>query len=169
MLMDSREINELLSRYWNCETSLAEEQQLRDYFKSGNIPAELRDTAVLFQYFEENKRKSLSDISFDNQVLEKVRPAGEGRIKRLFYNSMRIAAGLVVVLLSIWFIRNEVREPTPSEMVDTYDDPELAFEETKKALMMISKSFGTAEQQAKKINMFNEAQEEIQKKKETKL
>lgn len=169
MLMDSKEINELLSRYWTCETSLAEEQQLHDYFKNEDIPAELRDTAILFQYFEENKRKSLSDISFDNQVLEKVRPAGVGRVKRLFYNSMRIAAGLVVVLLSIWFIRNEVREPTPSEMVDTYDDPELAFEETKKALMMISKSFGTAEQQAKKINMFNEAQEEIQKKKETKL
>lgn len=169
MLMDSKEINELLSRYWTCETSLAEEQQLHDYFKNEDIPAELRDTAILFQYFEENKRKSLSDISFDNQVLEKVRPAGVGRVKRLFYNSMRIAAGLVVVLLSIWFIRNEVRESTPSEMVDTYDDPELAFEETKKALMMISKSFGTAEQQAKKINMFNEAQEEIQKKKETKL
>lgn len=29
--------------------------------------------------------------------------------------------------------------------------------------MMISKSFGTAEEQARKINLFNEAQEEIQK------
>ena len=28
---------------------------------------------------------------------------------------------------------------------------------------MISKSFGTAEEQARKINMFNEAQEAIQK------
>jgi hypothetical protein len=116
-----------------------------------------------------NKKKSLRDVSFDKLVLEKVHPAGEGRVKRLFYNSMRIAAGLVVVMMAIWFIRNEVRESTPQEMVDTYDDPKLAFEETKKALMMISKSFGTAEQQAKKINMFNEAQEEIQKKKETKL
>jgi len=33
---------------------------------------------------------------------------------------------------------------------------------------MISKSFGTAETQAKKINMFNEVQREIQKKPETK-
>jgi len=167
--MDSREINELLGRYWNCETSLAEEQQLRDYFRRGDVPSELRETATLFQYFEENKEKSLRDVSFDNHVLEKVRPAGVGRVKRLFYNSMRIAAGLVVVMMAFWFIRNEVRESTPQEMVDTYDDPKLAFEETKKALMMISKSFGTAEQQAKKINMFNEAQEEIQKKKETKL
>ena len=78
---------------------------------------------------------------------------------------MRIAAGLVVVLVAIWFIRNEVRKTTPQAIVDTYDDPKLAFEETKKALLMISKSFGTAEEQAKKINMFNEAQEEIQKKK----
>lgn len=167
--MDSREINELLSRYWSCETSLEEEQQLRDYFKREDIPAELRETATLFQYFEENKKKSVRDVSFDRRVLEKVRPAGEARVRRLFYNSMRIAAGLVVVMMAIWFIRNEVRESTPQEMVDTYDDPKLAFEETKKALMMISKSFGSAEQQAKKINMFNEAREEIQKKKDTKL
>ena len=167
--MDSKEINDLLARYWNCETSLAEEQQLRDYFKSDDIPPELRETAALFQYFGDNRKKSLRDISFDKLVLERVRPAGEGKVKRLFYNSMRIAAGLVVVMMAVWFIRNEVRESTPQEMVDTYDDPKLAFEETKKALMMISKSFGTAEQQAKKINMFNEAQEEIQKKKESKL
>ena len=169
MPMDSKQINELLNRYWNCETSLEEEQQLREYFKSDDIPLEWRETAALFQYFEENKKKSLRDVSFDNQILEKVRPVAAGRVKKMFYNSMRIAAGLVVVMMSLWFIRNEVRKSTPQEMVDTYDDPKLAFEETKKALMMISKSFGTAEQQAKKLNLFNEAQEEIQKKKETKL
>ena len=167
--MDSKEINELLARYWNCETSLSEEQQLRDYFKSDDVPIELKETASLFRYFEENKKKSLPDISFDKHVLEAVKPAPAGRVRRLLYNSMRIAAGLVVVMMAIWFIRNEVRQSTPPEIVDTYDDPKLAFEETKKALMMISKSFGTAEQQAKKLNMFNEAQEEIQKKKATKL
>ena len=169
MLMDSKEINELLSRYWSCETSLSEEEQLRDYFKSDDVPADLRETAALFRYFEESKKKSLGDISFDKSVLEKVKPSDNGRVRRLLYNSMRIAAGLVVVMMSIWFIRSEVRKTTPQEIVDTYDDPKLAFEETKKALMMISKSFGTAEEQAKKINMFNEAQEEIKKKKETKL
>ena len=124
----------------------------------------------MFRYFDENKKKSLSDISFDGEVIQKIRvPAKQTKIVKLFYNSMRIAAGLVVVMVATWFIRNEVRKSTPQEVVDTYDDPKLAFEETKKALMMISKSFGTAEQQAKKINMFNEAQEEIQKKKESKL
>jgi hypothetical protein len=168
--MDSNRINELLSRYWNCETSLEEEAELREHFKSGKIPDELRETAPLFQYFEENKKKSLSDVSFDGQVMEKIKtPVKQGQMAKLVYNSMRIAAGLTVVLAATWFIRNEIRSTTPQEVVDTYDDPKMAFEETKKALMMISKSFGTAEEEVKKINLFNEAQEEIQKKKDAKL
>jgi hypothetical protein len=168
--MDSKRINDLLNKYWNCETSLEEEAELRGHFKSGNIPDELKETGALFQYFEENKKKSLSDISFDGRVMEKIRtPAPKGQLVKLFYNSMRIAAGVAVVMVATWFIRNEVRKSTPPEMVDTYDDPKMAFEETKKALMMISKSFGTAEEHAKKINMFNEAQEEIQKDKKANL
>lgn len=170
MPMDSNGMKELLDKYWNCETTLAEEEQLRAYFRNGDIPEEWKETAVLFRYFEENKKKSLNDISFESDLMKKVRvPTEHSKVKRLFYNSMRIAAGLVVVIVATWFIRTEVRNSTPQEVVDTYDDPKLAFEETKKALMMISRSFGSAEEQAKKINMFNEAQEEIQKKKETKL
>jgi len=170
MLMDSNRLNELLNKYWNCETSLEEEQQLKEYFKGRDIPEEWKETAVLFRYFEENKKKSLSDISFDRTLIAKIHaPPKKGKVARLVYNGMRIAAGVAVVMVATWFIRNEVRKSTPQEIVDTYDDPKLAFEETKKALMMISKSFGTAEEQAKKINMFNEAQEEIQKKKESKL
>jgi hypothetical protein len=167
--MDSNRINELLSKYWNCETSLEEEAELRDHFKSDNIPDELRETAPLFRYFEENKKKSLNDVSFDREVWEKIQTPKRGQMAKLVYNTMRIAARLTVVLAATWFIRNEIRSTTPPEVVDTYDDPKMAFEETKKALMMISKSFGTAEEEAKKINLFNEAQEEIQKKKDEKL
>jgi hypothetical protein len=167
--MDSNRINELLSKYWNCETSLEEEAELRDHFKSDNIPDELRETAPLFRYFEENKKKLLNDVSFDREVWEKIQTPKRGQMAKLVYNTMRIAAGLTVVLAATWFIRNEIRSTTPPEVVDTYDDPKMAFEETKKALMMISKSFGTAEEEAKKINLFNEAQEEIQKKKDEKL
>ncbi len=160
--MDFKDKEELLRKYWNCETSLEEEKHLREYFAGGDIPEQLRDTAILFQYFEEAKKKSLNDVAFDGQVMRKVNPR-EGQVRKLVYNTMRIAAGLIVVVTATWFIRTEVRETIPQEVVDTYDDPELAFEETKKALLMISKTFGTAEEQTRKINMFNEAQEEIQR------
>jgi hypothetical protein len=160
--MDSNKIEDLLNKYWNCETSLEEEHQLHDYFRADNIPEPLKDTAALFRYFDAHKKKTLADVSFDHGVMEKVRPA-RGKMPVLLYNTMRIAAGVVVLVLAVWLVRNEVRKSTPQQMVDTYNDPKLAFEETKKALMMISKSFGTAEQEARKINLFNEAQEEVRK------
>lgn len=163
MLMDSNKIEELLNKYWNCETSLEEEQQLQAYFREGTVPEELKETAALFRYFNEHKKKTLRDVSFDQQVINKVKGPKKGRMATLVYNTMRIAAGIAVLMVAIWLIRTEVRKSTPQEMLDTYNDPKLAFEETKKALMMISKSFGTAEEQAKKINLFNKAQEEIRK------
>ncbi len=156
-------MEELLKKYWNCDTTLEEEKQLREFFGANQIPDQLKDTAALFRYFEEAKKKSLNDVAFEGQVLRKVQPP-RSKVTKLVYNTMRIAAGLAVVIAATWFIRNEIRESTPQAVVDTYDDPKLAFEETKKALLMISKSFGTAEQQARKINLFNEAQEEIQRK-----
>jgi hypothetical protein len=162
--MDSDKIEALLNKYWSCETSLEEEEQLRSYFRGKQIPEQLKETAALFRYFEERKKKSLNDASFDTQVLEKVKSPKQGKVVRLAYNAMRIAAGVAVLVIATWFVRNEIRQTTPQQQVDTYDDPKLAFEETKKALMMISKSFGNAEEKAKKINMFNEAQEQVQKK-----
>jgi hypothetical protein len=160
--MDFKEKEELLQKYWNCQTSLEEEKHLREYFSGHDIPEQFKEAANLFRYFEDAKKKSLTDVAFERQVMRKVNPSG-GHVKRLMYNTMRIAAGLAVVIAATWFIRTEVRQTIPQEVVDTYDDPELAFEETKKALLMISKSFGTAEQQTRKINMFNEAREEIQR------
>jgi hypothetical protein len=161
--MDSKNMEDLLKKYWDCETTLEEEMQLREYFGGKNIPDQWKDTAAMFRYFEETKKKSLNDLAFEGQVIHKINAPKQSKVVRLVYNTMRIAAGLAVVLAATWFIRNEIRETTPQAVVDTYDDPKLAFEETKKALLMISKSFGTAEAQARKINLFNEAKEEIQR------
>jgi hypothetical protein len=161
--MDSKRIEELLNKYWECETSLEEEQQLREYFTGNNIPPQFTESAQLFRFFSQQKKKSITDAAFDSRMVKNVRSEKSGRVVPIFYNSMRIAAGLAVLMVAGWFIKTEVRKSTPQEIIDTYDDPHLAFEETKKALMMISRGFGKAEDEAKKINLFNEAREEIQK------
>jgi len=81
---------------------------------------------------------------------------------KLVYNYGRIAAGLVVVVAATYFVRQEVRKAYPADVVDTYSDPKLALEETKKALMLISKSFNKAQKEASRIKVFNEAEEKIQ-------
>ena len=163
--MDSERINELLKKYWDCETTLDEERELHTYFR-GSTPENLKETASLFKYFEQQRNKQVADSAFDRKMINKVK-AGGGRTASLLYNSMRIAAGIIVLVMAVWLVRIEVRKADPIEMADTYDDPKIAFEETKKALMMISRSFNTAEEQARKINLFNEAQKDIKKQETT--
>lgn len=161
--MDSKQLEELLQKYWNCETSLEEEQQLREHFRSEEIPEQLKDTASLFNYFEAQKQRAV-DMHFEGSVITQLgkQPEKRGKMVQLLNNSMRIAAGVAVLLVAVYFVREEIRKNDTVAVEDTYNDPKQALEETKKALMMISKGFGRAEQQAKKINLINEAQDKIQ-------
>jgi hypothetical protein len=121
----------------------------------------------LFRFFSQNKKKSLGDEGFNPipfHTAERPEQKDRSKMVQLVYNTMRIAAGVAVLMVAIYFVRKEIRKTNPVAVEDTYDDPKLAFEETKKALMMISNGFTRAENETRKINMFNEAQEEIQKK-----
>ena len=158
--MDSKKIEELLQKYWDCETSLEEEQQLREYFRDANVSEQTKEAATLFHYFEQQKNKSVNE-QFDKTVLRQLKKP-EGKVTNLIQISLLIAAGVAVVVAAVFFVRQEIRKTEAVAMEDTYDDPKKALEETKKALMMISKGFGRGEQQAKKINLLNEAKDKIQ-------
>ena len=163
--MDSKRIEQLLEKYWSCETSLEEEKELRTFFLGGSIPDSLKDTADLFRYFQNEKGKELAP-KFESTVTKKLHSRREGKMISMvsLRNMARIAAGIGVVVVATYFIRNEVRKSYPQELQDTYTDPQMAFEETKKALQMISNSFGKAKRQAEKVKMFNEAEKKIQTK-----
>jgi hypothetical protein len=160
--MDSKGIEQLLEKYWNCETSLEEEKLLREYFNGSEVPASFRDAASLFRYFE-NERTRATDEDFERTVTKEIRNRQRGKIISMVnvYRMARIAAGLLVVVVATYFVRQEVRKSYPPEIADTISDPKLALEETKKALMMISRGFGKAKQGASKVNMINEAEDKI--------
>ena len=161
--MDSKQLEQLLEKYWNCETSLEEEKQLREYFR-GSVPENLKDTADLFRYYEAQQSHSVEGTDFDAVVRKKIKQQQpQGKSVSMVFNFARIAAGLLVVITATYFVRQEVRKAYPPEIVDTYSDPKLALEETKKALMMISKGFNKAQREAGKIKVFNEAEEKLQK------
>ncbi len=166
MRMDSKKLEELLQKYWDCETSLEEEKHLHEYFRSEHVPDQWKETAALFHYFWQQKNTGVN-TQFDKTVLAQLKkPAG--KVTNLVQTSLKIAAGVAVLVAAVFFVRQEIRNNDAVAMEDTFDDPKKALEETKKALLMISKGFGRAEQQAKKINLINEAQDKIQTKAEEK-
>ncbi|MCE6984063.1 pyruvate ferredoxin oxidoreductase, partial [Pseudomonas frederiksbergensis] len=54
--MDYKYINQLLERYWRCETSLEEEDILRAFFSQADIPADLKRYQPLFAYQREEPK-----------------------------------------------------------------------------------------------------------------
>jgi len=171
--MDSKEIGQLLEKYWNCETSLEDEKVLRDYFSGSEVPDQLKDAADLFRFFEGERKRAL-EANFDHDVMRSVKKTERSaKVVSMvrWVQVARIAAGVFVVVVAGYFVRNEImksNQQQQAQVVDTFEDPKDALEETKKALMLISKSFGKAKEGAGKINLFNEAEDKISGKNKSK-
>lgn len=166
--MDLHEVERLLEKYWQTETTLEEEQKLREFFATGPVPPALKGAADLFAFFQAEKGKAIEQ-NFESAVTKQLKARQGGKLVSMigYGNMARIAAGIAVVVAATFLIRQEIRKNYPKEMQDTYSDPQLAFEETKRALQMISNSFGKAKKEASKMQMLNEAEKKIQMKKDS--
>jgi len=74
--MDYKYIEQLLIRYWQCETSLEEEQILRAFFCQKNVPAYLADNAPLFAAQRQASEAHVS-ADFDKRLDAALKEAGE--------------------------------------------------------------------------------------------
>lgn len=159
--MDYSQLETLIRKYWDCETSLEEEERLREWFRTHEVPERFKETAKLFSYFDEQKQKA-TDKQFEAKVFKNLQTEAKGKTVSLWQTSLRIAAGIAVVAAAIFFVRQELIE---KHDIAEIEDPQRALEETKKAFMMISKGFSAAEENTKKINVLNEAEDKVKDKK----
>ena len=70
--MDYKYIEQLMERYWRCETSLQEEEILRTFFSQENVPAELLSYKDLFIYEQDQKTDDVLDGNFDQKILGRI-------------------------------------------------------------------------------------------------
>ena len=61
--MDYKYIEQLLERYWQCETTVAEERILREFFSQDDVPAALSAYRDLFRYGLTSSRPLWAAIS----------------------------------------------------------------------------------------------------------
>ncbi len=101
--MDFKYIEQLLERYWQCETSLEEEAQLRAFFKESDVPEHLLRYKDLFVYQQLQQEEQLSE-DFDARVLAEIEvPVVKARRMTLIARFMPLfkAAVVVAVVLSL--------------------------------------------------------------------
>lgn len=70
--MDYKFIEQLLERYWECQTTIEEEEILRNFFNQENIPARFLLYKPLFTYQSQSKKEDTLDESFDEEVLARL-------------------------------------------------------------------------------------------------
>jgi hypothetical protein len=128
--MESNKIEIQLEKYFRGETSIAEENELRDYFSSSNVLPHLEQYKPVFGYLSLAKEQKIEQIIW-------VRP------KKRNLKWLSIAASVVVLLGVGTFGYFNYSTMSQSQDLGTYDDPEIAFRETQKALSMLSTHINT--------------------------
>lgn len=138
-------LKQLVDKYFDGETSLEEEQQLKEFFQQENLDGSYAELKAYFIASDEFSEETLSE-SFD-EILDKNLKAESkpGKRKINTYWITGIAA-TVLLLLSIWF-GNELFQP--KEVYGTITDPKIAFMETRKVLGDVSQKLNEGLQPAK--------------------
>lgn len=165
MLMEREQIKKLLEKYWEGETSLEEEKELKQYFARPDVPEDLQQEGSFFRYLNQQH----DNISLeDEEILELLRnePQKNDNQIRLYIEKMvKVAAVILIVAVAIFFIREDYelkKEKMDPVISDTFEDPQKAFEETKKALMLVSRQFNKGQKHAAKLGAFDEATDKVQ-------
>ncbi|MCS2436750.1 hypothetical protein NXY48_11295 [Bacteroides ovatus] len=101
--MDYKDIEQLLERYWQCETSVEEEATLRDFFAKEEVPAHLLRYKNLFVYQQVQQEVGLGE-DFDTRILAEVESTVV-KAKRLTLTGRFIplfkAAAVIAIILSL--------------------------------------------------------------------
>lgn len=119
--MELDRIEQLLDRYFEGMTTLAEEKALKKYFAAGKVAPHLESYASLFNAFAEAKEEKFT---------------GEIKLpeERPLLRWIPLAAGFAIVI-GVFFTYNDSKA---QHDYGTYKDPEIAALKAKQTLYMVS-------------------------------
>jgi hypothetical protein len=143
--MELDRIEILLEKYFEGETSIAEEKELKVYFLSEDVAQHLEQYKAMFGYFSSAKEQK-----FEQKIPLQTTKRNVAWLS--------IAASIVVLLGMFTFYNYNMNQ---NQDLGTYDDPQKAFEETQKALNLLSKNVNVGVQSMEYVNEYQESKELI--------
>ena len=142
MIMEQNNIKILIDKYFDGNTTISEENQLKIYFSNENVAVDLKQYQPIFQYFTTQEK-----VFFEPNINLK------SNTKPVLYLS--IAASVVLLIgLGTYFKMNNNTESNND--LGSYNSPEVAFKQTQKALQMLSSNVNIG---VNSVAYFNEYQE----------
>ena len=141
--MDDQLIRQLLNDYFDGQTSLEQEAQLKRAFQRDDLPKDLQGYRPLFGYLEQSAAPELGD-AFDAKLLAQLQP-DQARVRHLSARTwvLRVAAAVALAIGAFWMY--EDYQPAQHQEVTGVDwskyeveDPKQAFAITSDALKRAS-------------------------------
>ena len=128
--MELSNIEKLLEKYFEGETTISEEKKLKVYFTRETVPSHLERYRDLFQYFsQESTITATKDLKFSKK-------------RNPWYPLIGVAASIALIA-GIFLSKPDTSQKGE---LGTYEDPEIALQETKKILNMVSQYMNEGKQ-----------------------
>lgn len=151
--MDYKYIEQLLERYWRCDTTTDEEAILRMFFAQREVPAHLQQYKSLFAAENMLQKASLGD-DFEARMLrmveEKTTVARPVTLTRRLMPLYKAAACVAILLTLGRAAQQSFRTEEPdgdynyAGYAESYSDPEAAYDRVSDALQMVSQGLSEA-------------------------
>jgi hypothetical protein len=139
--MELANIERLLVKYENAETTLKEEDALRTYFASNKVAPHLKEYQLLFNYFKSNTYETYTKkIILKNKIIK---------------NNWRMVAASLILLLSTY---------SGLHIINEYNEKKQAAEnlaQITNVLKLVSTSLSKGNQALKRLHVYEDSVNKI--------
>lgn len=155
--MDLKRIELLLQRFYSGESTIEEEKELKDFFITNDVPRHMWAEQEMFTYYHIGGKDEKPDKELENKIINVIKGAEQEAAKRfasrkkILYMVSSAAAVVAILIVSYFaFIFN-------TSMQDTYNNPEIAYMQTKETLLFVSAKLNEGTKDLYAIGKLDEA------------
>lgn len=163
MNTDYRNIRGLLDKYWQGESTLEEEKQMRYFFSQHKekLSDDLEEIRTLFGFYEMESQSVVPELTFPFLQEPKKESNSPLKVFSILRHYWEYAAILLFLLGSVVLYQPGHQKRALATAEDTYQDPQEAFETTQKALELIATNLSKGKNGMAKLSWLNQAEQTI--------
>jgi len=143
--MELANVEKLLDRYFEGETTLKEEQALREYFKGENIPAHLAPYTALFNGFAMAQQERSNRELVLSETIQK---------RSVWIWSVAASLVIAIGIGSMLYFQNQGLSAEQQEAL-------AAYQEAKQTMLLLSENLNKGASKVNYLNAFTESSANI--------
>ncbi len=154
------QIKHLAERYFEGNTSLSEEILFRKYLsETDDGDPEMAALKRQFNLYESLRTMKPDEQLLNDRILVSIENSASATpVKKTVFRRWMVAASFLL-LMGAGILYLSVKN---NDLKDTYSDPNLAYVETRKALLLVSASMNKGIEPLSNINKINSSTQELQ-------